>query len=160
MMGLFSAPAVMRAPVLASAAVRATVAVGHRFDRTSRVTCCDARAVSRATDIWGLFFRASACASFSDNTVGAPALLCEGPPCTSPFGALGTTGVAVCRGMGAGGKLENASVPDVPWANVNAGNDSAKQIDSSLFITAFQLLGSWLLSPRACHRRSHRPRAR
>src|ERR1700685_2892097 len=76
MIGLFSAPAVMRLPDWASTPVRSPVAVGHRFDFTSRVTCTEARASSRPTEICGLFFmaRASACAKVKG--IGAPGV-CE-----------------------------------------------------------------------------------
>ena len=77
-MGLFSAPAVSLVPGFASTAVRSIRAVGHRLDRTSRVTCCDASAVSRATEICGLFFSASACASLTDRDLGVPGAACAG----------------------------------------------------------------------------------
>src|SRR5579862_7887653 len=76
--GLFSAPAVSLVPGFASTAVRSMRAVGHRLDLTSRVTCCDASAVSRATEIWGLFFSASPCASLTDRNLGAPGAACAG----------------------------------------------------------------------------------
>src|ERR1700688_1515858 len=72
MSGLFSAPAVMRLPDCASTPVSSPVAVGHRLDFTSRVTCCEARASNRATETCGLFFiaYASACCRVKDRVPG------------------------------------------------------------------------------------------
>src|SRR5215471_10692199 len=61
----------MRLPARASTPVSSTLAVGHRLERTSRVTCCEAKAVSLATEIWGLFFSAMASASLSESCTGA-----------------------------------------------------------------------------------------
>src|SRR5579864_1490175 len=72
MSGLLRAPAVMRLPDCASTPVRSPVAVGHRFDLTSRVTCCEARASKRATEICGLLFIASASACFKVRGVPVP----------------------------------------------------------------------------------------
>src|SRR5580692_3874428 len=160
MMGLFSAPAVMRAPVLASAAVRSTVAVGQRFDRTSRVTCSDASAVRRATEIWGLFLRASACAFFRESTIGVPGLFCGAPFCEAAIGALEGAGVVACWGIGAAGKLEDAPRAGARCARVNVDIASATHIESRVFIAPPRALDSrhpWL---RACRRPANKPRAR
>src|ERR1700686_824906 len=78
MSGLCSAPAVMRLPDCASTPVISPVAVGHRFDFTSRVTCWEARASNRATETWGLFFiaYASACCRLKDSVPGVAAEVC------------------------------------------------------------------------------------
>src|SRR5437868_10096059 len=60
----------MRLPARASTPVRLTVAVGHKLERTSRVTCCEAKAVSRATEICGLFLSAIASASLRESCWG------------------------------------------------------------------------------------------
>src|SRR5580700_1379996 len=160
MMGLFSAPAVMRAPVLASAAVRSTVAVGHRFDRTSRVTCSDARALRRATEIWGLFLRASACASFRESTIDVPGLFCGAPLCGAAIGALEGAGGAACCGKGAAGKLECAPRAGAPCARVNADIARARHVVNRVFIAPSPVLGRPLASLRACHRPASKPQAR
>src|ERR1035441_4931433 len=74
MMGLLSPPAVMRLFARESTPVRLPVAVGHKLERTSRVTCWDASAVSRATEICGLFFNARASACFNDSVICVPGL--------------------------------------------------------------------------------------
>ena len=61
-----------------STPVKSTTAVGHSADRASRVTCCDANAVSLATEICGLFFRASCSASFIERVTGAVVLTRRG----------------------------------------------------------------------------------
>src|SRR5277367_1941480 len=66
-MGLFRAPAVMRLLLSASTAVRLAKVWGQRFDRTSRVTCREASALSRAAVITGLFLSAIASASFKES---------------------------------------------------------------------------------------------
>ena len=74
-MGLLSPPAVMRLlswRIYGRQVSRA--AVGHKLDRTSRVTCREPDAVSRATEICGLFFKASASACFSDRDICVPGL--------------------------------------------------------------------------------------
>src|ERR1700741_5018392 len=70
MMGLFNPPALMRLFSCDSTPVISRFAVGHKVDRVSRVTCCDASANRRATEIWGLFFRANSSASFSVSVLG------------------------------------------------------------------------------------------
>src|SRR5271154_3799619 len=65
MMELFSPPAVMRLLFRASTAVRLASDCGQRLDRTSRVTCSEAKAFRRATEIAGLFFSAIDSASFT-----------------------------------------------------------------------------------------------
>src|SRR5208337_2212353 len=134
MIGLLSAPAVMREPGSASTAVRLTVAVGHRFERTSRVTCTDASAVSRATEIWGLFFRASACASFRDSSVGVPGLFRGVEFCDPPIGGIELTVGADCCGMGAEGKVDDASERISPCARQHTGRTSANKIGNTFFI--------------------------
>src|SRR5437762_10115277 len=71
MIGLFKAPAVMRLLLRASTAVRLAETCGHREDWTSRVTCCEARALSRATEIAGLFFSAIVSASFTERRIAS-----------------------------------------------------------------------------------------
>src|ERR1017187_9227838 len=118
MTGLFSAPAVMRSPGLVSTAVRSIRAVGHRLDRTSRMTCCDASAVSRATEIWGLFLSATASASFTDKTVGVAEL-----PCGVSAGGAGeavvVAGSADTCGSGAEGRLSGGAPPDSNYEKVD-----------------------------------------
>src|SRR5581483_2221950 len=118
MMGLFSAPAVIREPGLASTAVISMAAVGHRLERTSRVTCCDARALSRATEIWGLFWMANVSACFNESgvplpTCGAAGLCGVVGPCVAPGIPVEEPAPAWARmnksvlalGIGAEGKL-------------------------------------------------------
>src|ERR1700690_2798585 len=105
MMGLLSPPAVMRLFALESTPVRSAVAVGHKVERTCRVTCWDARAVSRATEICGLFFNASASACFKDRGICAPGLTCESEN-GRPFAAiLGAVWWGTGCGPGAEGNL-------------------------------------------------------
>src|SRR6202451_4092591 len=103
MIGLFSAPAVMRLPDWASTPVRSPVAVGHRLDFTSRVTCTEARASSRPTEICGLFFmaRASACAKVKG--IGAPGV-CEAEGWWAFAGGPELFCVELACGIGAGGR--------------------------------------------------------
>src|SRR3984957_13548844 len=65
MIELFKPPAVMRLLSRASTAVRLASDCGQRLDRTSRVTCSEAKAFRRATEIAGLFFSAIDSASFT-----------------------------------------------------------------------------------------------
>src|ERR1039458_1937733 len=105
MMGLLSPPAVMRLLARESTPVKSPVAVGHKLDRTSRVTCWDARAVSRATEICGLFFNASASACFNDRDICVPGLAWESED-RCPLGAIvGAVGLGTGCGTGAEGKL-------------------------------------------------------
>src|ERR1700675_2201537 len=105
MMGLLSPPAVMRLLSWESTAVRAPAAVGHKLDRTSRVTCWEAKAVSRATEICGLFFNASASASFNDRNICVPGLTWDSDD-RCPFGAILEAGwLGTGCGIGAEGKL-------------------------------------------------------
>src|SRR5581483_547815 len=69
MIGLLREPAVIRLLLRASTAVRLTFACGHRVERASRTTCCDARAVRRATEMTGLFLSAIASASFTERWI-------------------------------------------------------------------------------------------
>src|ERR1700719_1571130 len=102
MIGLFSAPAVMRLPDCASTPVRSPVAVGHKVDFTSRVTCWEARASSRATEICGLFLIANASACFKVRDIGAPGVWGAEDGDTFPGGT--PCGKPVC-GTGAAGRL-------------------------------------------------------
>src|SRR5580698_4033803 len=95
MIGLFNAPAVMRLPDSASTPVISPIIVGHKLDFASRVTCLDARAVKRATDIWGLFFTARSSASFKLRAMTRPLLI------ASAGTLIGGAGAAC--GDGAGG---------------------------------------------------------
>src|ERR1035441_9781795 len=105
MMGLLSPPAVMRLLSSESTPVRLAVAVGHRLERTSRVTCSDASAVSRATDTCGLFFNARASPGFKENGLCAPGLAAE-LEAACPFG---TTSV-IEAGRGPGVEEQSASI--------------------------------------------------
>src|SRR5579859_8107017 len=104
MMGLLSAPESMRLLARESTPVRLAVAIGHRLERTSRVTCSDARAASRATEISGLFFNARSSACFKDRDICVPALVGALDNC--PFGvAFGAGGLEPGCGCGADGIL-------------------------------------------------------
>src|SRR5277367_3196677 len=83
MIELFNPPAVMRLLFRASTAVRLASDCGQRLDRTSRVTCSEARAFRWATEIAGLFFSAIDSASFtlSLTTFGNGALGTPGADC-------------------------------------------------------------------------------
>src|ERR1700674_390561 len=105
MIGLWSPPAVIRLFARETTPVRLASAVGHRFERTSRVTCCDARAVNRATEICGLFFNAWASASFKDRVIRFVGFAWEADDCW-PFGdVLGVAMLVAACGRGADGKL-------------------------------------------------------
>src|SRR5450755_3642267 len=105
MMGLLSPPAVMRLLAWESTPVRLAFAVGQKPDRTSRVTCCDARAINRATEICGLFFSASASACFNDRDTTGPGLAWEAED-SCPFrDALGAVRLGAACGAGAEGKI-------------------------------------------------------
>src|SRR5450755_2795779 len=101
-MGLLRPPAARRLPGSASTAVRSMTAIGHKLERTSRTTCCDASAVSLATETCGLFLSARSCACFSDKGDGAPELACAPTDCDPPV-ALGTGGAGAVCGIGADG---------------------------------------------------------
>ena len=73
MTGLLREPAAIRRS-FESTPVKSATAVGQRVERVSVVTWCDARAVNRATEICGLFFRASSSASLIERVFIAPAL--------------------------------------------------------------------------------------
>src|SRR5208283_6030964 len=120
MIGLFSAPAVMRLPDCASTPVMSPVAVGQRFDFTSRVTCREARAMSRPTEICGLFLIASASACSKLNDTGAPAVWRTEDDCAfaGGFGIFWAGGVCC---VGAGGKLCPVCTFTDVWAKPNEG---------------------------------------
>src|ERR1700686_2059866 len=105
MIGLLSPPAVIRLLARESTAVRLASAVGHRFERASRVTCCDARAVNRATEICGLFFNAWASASFRDRVIRFVGLAWEADDCWPLGDVLSVVMLAAACGIGADGKL-------------------------------------------------------
>src|ERR1700722_1729482 len=65
MIELFKPPAVRRRCAQRSTAVRLTSDCGQSLERTSRVTCSEAKAFRRATEIAGLFFSAIDSASFT-----------------------------------------------------------------------------------------------
>src|ERR1035438_9933510 len=116
MIGLLSPPAVMRLLSRESTPVRSAVAVGHKLERTSRVTCWNARAVSRATEICGLFFNASASASFNDRDTCIPGLVWEADG-SCPFGdMLGAVWFGGACGVGAEGKVSAAFKLIAAWA--------------------------------------------
>src|SRR5579863_5977664 len=104
MIGLFSTPAVMRLPDCASTPVMSPVAVGQRFDFTSRVTCSEARAISRPTEICGLFLIASASACFKLNDTGVPGVWGTVDDCAFA-GGFGIFCAGEVCGTGAGGGL-------------------------------------------------------
>src|SRR5580692_10732424 len=104
MIGLFSAPAVMRLPDCASTPVMSPVAVGQRFDFTCRVTCSEARAIRRPTEICGLFLIAISSACFKLNDAGAPGIWGTGDDCALA-GGFGIFCVGEVCGVGAGGRL-------------------------------------------------------
>src|ERR1700686_4347353 len=89
----------MRLPDCASTPVRLPVALGHRFDFTSRVTCWEARASSRATEICGLFFIANSSACFKVSIPG------EGEYGCALACGLELFCVELVCGIGAGGRL-------------------------------------------------------
>src|ERR1022692_1071784 len=97
MMGLLSPPAVMRLLSLESTPVRLPVAVGHKLERTSRVTWWEAKAVSRAMEICGLFCNASASACFNERDIGIPALAWESED-GCPIAAMGAGCAAGAEG--------------------------------------------------------------
>src|SRR5579863_2339965 len=125
MIGLFNAPAVMRLPDCASTPVTSPVAVGHKFDFTSRVTCTEARASSRPTEICGLFFIASASACFKVRDNGAPGVCGVGVCGAGGYGAFAVGPELVCVGLdcgiGAGGKLAAVCTLMDIWAKLNRG---------------------------------------
>src|ERR1700686_3899856 len=104
MIGLLSPPAVIRLLARESTPVRLASAVGHRFERTSRVTCCNARAVNRATEICGLFFNARASASFRDRAIRFVGLAWEGDDSWPIGDVLSMVMLVAACGIGADGK--------------------------------------------------------
>src|SRR5580692_2466662 len=123
MIGLFSAPAVMRLPDCASTPVMSPVAVGQRFDFTCRVTCSVARAIRRPTEICGLFLIASSSACFKVNDAGAPGIWRAGDDCALA-GGFGIFCVEEVCGVGAGGRpCPVCTFTDV-CAKPNRGNAS------------------------------------
>src|SRR5450432_136792 len=110
MIGLLRPPAVILLLARESTPVRLATAVGHRFERTSRVTCCEARAVNRATEINGLLLSASASASFSDKLVRF--VVVGGAKNWGPFGVVW---LEPACGVGAEGKLCVGKLNDA-WA--------------------------------------------
>src|ERR1019366_5396033 len=141
----------MRDPGSESTAVKSTVTVGHKLDRNSLVTCCEARAVNRANEIWGLFFSASACASLNDSDVAGTGLFCPAVAGGTAIGMLEVAGGACCR-VGAEGKLDGIPAPGTSCARLHAGTTKATQMSKAFFIQLFPMLGSVRLSPRACHK--------
>src|ERR1039457_6821232 len=116
MMGLFSPPAVILLFSRESTPVRLTIAAGHRLERTSLVTCREARTVSRATEICGLFFNASASASFNDRDTCIPGLVWEADG-SCPFGDMvGEVWFGGACGVGAEGKVSAAFKLIAAWA--------------------------------------------
>src|ERR1022692_1928706 len=111
MIGLLSPPAVIRLLARESTPVRFATAVGHKFERTSRVTCCEARAVNSATEICGLFFSAWASASFRDRVIRFVGFAPEAGDCL-PGVVLGVVGLESTCGVGAEGKLCVCKVND------------------------------------------------
>src|ERR1700680_1302953 len=103
----------MRLPDCASTPVRFPVTVGHRFDFTSRVTCWEARASNRATEICGLFFIANASACFKVRDIGIPG---DGRALACWFELLC---VELVCGIGAGGRLSAVCTLLDTWAKLN-----------------------------------------
>src|SRR5271163_173510 len=120
MIGLFRAPAVMRLPDCASTPVKSPVAVGHKFDFTSRVTCTEARASRRPTEICGLFFMASASASFKVRDIGVPGA-CGAGGCSAFAVGPELVCVGLDCGIGAGGRLAAVCTLMDIWAKQNRG---------------------------------------
>jgi len=121
MMGLFKAPAVIRLPDCASTPVISPVAVGQKLERASRVTCWEARAISRATEIWGLFLTASCSACFKVNGVEVPGLGCGVGEGGVPPGIGELAWVEEFCGEGADGNESTfLRLTDV-WAQANRG---------------------------------------
>src|SRR5690348_17011819 len=96
MIGLLSPPAAMRLFSAASTPVRSILACGQRPERTSRVTCCEANALSRETETCGLFLIANASASFRESTL---ALVCDGAFGAGAFGNCGACACAWVQGF-------------------------------------------------------------
>lgn len=117
MIGLFKLPAVMRLPSRESTPVRLAVAVGQKADLASRITCWDANAVNRATEIRGLFFMAIASACCSVNEVdgsGSVGGIAVGAGGITAGGCVASGDSGVC-GVGAAGRFWlDKSVP--AWA--------------------------------------------
>src|SRR5579863_1184758 len=126
MMGLFNAPAVILAPDCASTPVMSPVAVGHRLDFTSRVTCWEASAIKRATEICGLSLIASASACFRVSDAGIPGVTWGAEDGTFAIELAVFCVTAVC-GDGAGGRLCAASAAFVDsWVSPKDGKATAE----------------------------------
>src|SRR5690348_9167142 len=134
MMGLLSPPAVIRLSSRESTPVRFAVAVGHKLERTSRVTCSDASAINRATEICGLFFIASASACFSERVIGAVELAC-GLAGAGPLGAMpGAVWPGICCGAGAAGRLCAVGTFIDAWVKPHTGNSNTVTAISTFLI--------------------------
>src|SRR5512135_3010837 len=102
MIGLLSPPAVIRLFGRESTPVKSATAVGHRADRASRATCCDARADSLTTEICGLFLSASCSASLMERALG-PIVLAGAADDCGPAVLAGTPEPAPTCDVGACG---------------------------------------------------------
>ena len=110
----------MRVPALPSTAVRFTCALGHKLDRTSRATCCEARADNRATEICGLCFSASACASLIESTGEFGELVGPDVGCDAVWRRAYPLRDDFC-GIGLEGKFDRPTA-SVSWAAMQADN--------------------------------------
>jgi hypothetical protein len=98
------------------------------------MTCCDASAVSRATEIWGLFLSATASASFTDKTVGVAELPCGVSACGAGE-AVVVAGSADTCGSGAEGRLGGGAARNPTCEKLHPESASTKQICSRFLIS-------------------------
>src|SRR5580658_5033212 len=133
MIELFNPPAVTRLLSRASTAVKLASDCGQRLERTSRVTCPEANAFKRATEIAGLFFSAIDSASFTLSLI------------TFEDGGFWTLGADCARAC-----LERACVESA----------SAPSRSASLHVMPVVPPLFHFLCLHVCHGPSDRPRAR